>query len=206
MAAKTGTRERLIDAAQQALIDGAGEMEMQAVAQRAKASVGLAYHHFGSRAGLIAAVVDRFYRRLDAAAFTNAALPGGSWAARERQRVAAYVDFHYAHPLAPLVIGALSRSPDLQVVETAFTERQLVAGGRMIAAAQRDGIIGSAIDPEVIIALMIGGIRQALIAALARHPRPAADQLTSEIWTFMTAALRLSERAQAPLPPEQAAD
>ena len=28
-------------------------------------SVGLAYHHFGSKGGLIAAVVDDFYERLD---------------------------------------------------------------------------------------------------------------------------------------------
>ena len=200
-AAKVGTREKLIRAAQQELIAGHGEMEMQAVARRAQASVGLAYHHFGSRAGLIAAVVDAFYAGLDATAFTDAPLPISSWAARERQRVAAYVGFHYAHPLAPLVIGALSRSPELQAVEQAFINRQLGAGARMIAAAQRDGIIASGVDPDVSIALMIGGIRQALIAALAREPRPAADQLTDEIWAFLTAALRLTDLAHAPLPP-----
>ena len=50
----TGTREKLISAAQEELIHGQGLLEMQAVAKRAKVSVGLAYHHFGSKAGLIA--------------------------------------------------------------------------------------------------------------------------------------------------------
>ena len=51
-----GTRERLIRAAQEELIQGHGLLEMQAVAKRTRVSVGLAYHHFGSKAGLIAAI------------------------------------------------------------------------------------------------------------------------------------------------------
>ena len=56
-ATSQGTRERLLSAAQEELIEGQGHLEMQAVARRAQVSVGLAYHHFGSKAGLIAAVV-----------------------------------------------------------------------------------------------------------------------------------------------------
>ena len=55
-ATKPGTPERLIRAAQDELIQTRGLLEMQAVAKRAKVSVGLAYHHFGSKAGLIALV------------------------------------------------------------------------------------------------------------------------------------------------------
>lgn len=194
-----GTRERLIDAAQQELIEGQGHLEMQAVAQRAQVSVGLAYHHFGSKAGLIAGVVEAFYNRLDAAAFTGAKLPTRNWAERERGRVAAYIRFHYAHPFAPLVIGALSRAPEVRDVETAFTGRQLASGALMIAAAQRDNVVASSLEPHLIIALMIGGIRQALIGALLLDPRPDPDDLTNEIWAFMVSALRLSERASLDL-------
>ena len=101
---------------------------MQAVAKRAQVSVGLAYHHFGSKAGLIAAVVEEFYNRLDEAAFSGARLCSETWADRERERIAAYIAFHYEHPFAPLVIGALSRAPEVLDVETAFTDRQLAAG------------------------------------------------------------------------------
>ncbi|WP_050625577.1 TetR/AcrR family transcriptional regulator [Bradyrhizobium viridifuturi] len=66
-ATSLGTRDRLLAAAQQELIEGHGHLEMQAVAKRARVSVGLAYHHFGSKAGLIAAVVEDFYQRLDEA-------------------------------------------------------------------------------------------------------------------------------------------
>lgn len=194
-----GTRERLVDAAQEELIQGQGHLEMQAVAKRARASIGLAYHHFGSKAGLIAAVVEAFYNRLDAAAFSGSKLPSKTWVEREKGRIAAYVRFHYAHPLAFLVIGALSRSPEVRDVETAFTKRQLAAGALMLEAAQRDNIVAIDIDPHLTIALMIGGIRQALIGALMRERRPDPENLTNDIWAFMAAALRLTENSSVDL-------
>jgi AcrR family transcriptional regulator len=170
---------------------------MQAVARRAQVSVGLAYHHFGSKAGLIAAVVEEFYGRLDKAAFSGAKLFSETWADRERERIAAYVAFHYDHPFAPLVIGALSRAPEVLDVEIAFTNRQLAGGALMLQKAQRDGIVADDIDPHLTIALMIGGIRQALIGALMSEQRPDPGKLTSDIWAFMAGALRLATRSNA---------
>lgn len=192
-----GTRERLVSAAQEELIRGHGHLEMQAVARRARVSVGLAYHHFGSKAGLIAAVVEEFYNRLDQAAFSGARLTSEAWADRERERIAVYVAFHYRHPFAPLVIGALSRAPEVLDVETAFTNRQLAAGALMLRAAQRDGIVADDIDPHLAIALMIGGIRQALIGALTSERRPTPGKLTNDIWAFMAGALRLTANPKA---------
>ncbi|RYE45000.1 MAG: TetR/AcrR family transcriptional regulator [Hyphomicrobiales bacterium] len=186
----TNTRQTLIAAAQAELIAGHGHLEMQAVARRAKVSVGLAYHHFGSKSGLIAAVVEAFYAELNAAAFDNAEFPAGNWAEREKARIGAYVAFHYAHPFAPLVIGALSRSPEVLDVETAFTNQTLTGGEAMIRAAQRDGSVRADLDPALTIALMSGGIRQAMLGALTRVDRPDPDALTEAIWSFMAAALR----------------
>lgn len=186
----TTTRSRLIAAAQAELIAGHGHLEMQAVARRAEVSVGLAYHHFGSKSGLVAAVVEAFYAELNAAAFANADLPTGNWAEREKARIRAYVAFHYAHPFAPLVVGALSRSPEVLDVETAFTVRTLAGGEAMIRVAQRDGIVRSDIEPALTIALMSGGIRQALLGALTRDDRPEPAALTDAVWGFMAAALR----------------
>jgi AcrR family transcriptional regulator len=204
MTTTIGTRERLIRAAEKELIRSHGHLEMQAVSKRARVSVGLAYHHFGSKAGLIAAVVEAFYSHLDEAVFKEkspfakspfakspAAKSPAGWADREKRRIARYVAFHYDHPFAPLVIGALSRAPEVLDVETAFTNRQLAAGARMIEAAQRDGIVANRIDPHLTIALMIGGIRQALIGALMSKRRPDPEKLADEIWAFMAAALRL---------------
>jgi AcrR family transcriptional regulator len=188
---RIGTPERLIRAAQDELIHGGGALEMQAVAKRAKVSVGLAYHHFGSKAGLIAAVVEAFYNRLEEVAFSPANLVSPDWAGREKERVAAYVSFHYDHPFAPIVVGPLSRAPEVLDVELAFTKRQLVAGAYNLRAAQREGAIPSDFDPRLTIALMIGGIRQALIGALVSGKRPDRAELTEKIWFFITGALRL---------------
>jgi AcrR family transcriptional regulator len=165
---------------------------MQAIAKRAHVSVGLAYHHFGSKAGLIAAVVEGFYSRLEEEVFNDTKRPSESWADRERRRVASYIAFHYDHPFAPLVIGALSRAPEVLDVERAFTNRQLAGGARMLEAAQRDGFVPDHIDPHLAIALMIGGIRQALIGALMSQQRPDPGKLTDEIWAFTVGALRLT--------------
>ncbi|KRA40221.1 TetR/AcrR family transcriptional regulator [Devosia sp. Root635] len=186
-----GTRKTLIAAAQQELIEGGGQLEMQGVARRARVSVGLAYHHFGSKAGLIAAVVEDFYARLDDVAFAGAKLVSSSFTDRERERIGVYLDFHYTHPFAPIVMGALSRAPEVLAVEAEFTGRQLASGARMLQAAQRDGLLPDDIDPRLTIALMIGGIRQALIGALASETRPDPEKLTDDIWRFIAAALRL---------------
>jgi AcrR family transcriptional regulator len=190
-ATKIGTPERLVRAAQEELIQSHGLLEMQAVAKRAKVSVGLAYHHFGSKAGLIAAVVEGFYNRLEDAAFNPSKLTAADWAGREKQRIAAYIAFHYDHPFAPLVVGPLSRAPEVLDVEQAFTKRQLTAGAYNLRAGQRDGVIPSDLDPRLTIALLIGGIRQALIGALTRGHRPDPAELTDKIWVFVAGGLRL---------------
>jgi AcrR family transcriptional regulator len=189
---KIGTPERLIGAAEEELIQGQGFLEMQAVAKRAKVSVGLAYHHFGSKAGLIAAVVEGFYNRLEDVAFSPTKLISPDWAGREKERIAAYISFHYDHPFAPLVVGALSRAPEVLDVEQAFTRRQLIAGAYNIRAGQRDGVIPADLDPRLTIALMIGGIRQALIAALTSRYPPHREELTNKIWIFVARALCLA--------------
>ena len=186
------TRERLLRAAQEELVRSHGHLEMQGVAKRAQVSVGLAYHHFGSKAGLIAAVVEAFYSRLDAEVFNDACRPSESWADRERRRIASYIAFHYKHPFAPLIIGTLSRAPEVLDVERAFANKQLAGGARMIEAAQRDGFVPDHIDPHLTIALMSGGIRQALVGALTSEQRPDPEKLTDEIWAFMAGALRLT--------------
>jgi len=190
--AKISTPERLIRAAEEELVQGRGLLEMQAVAKRAKVSVGLAYHHFGSKAGLIAAVVEGFYDRLEEVAFSPTKLVSLDWAGREKERIAAYISFHYDHPFAPLVVGALSRAAEVLDVEQAFTRRQLIAGAYNLRTGQRDGVISADLDPRFTIALMIGGIRQALVGALTSIHRPDRDELTDKIWIFVAGALRLS--------------
>lgn len=54
------SRNRLRQAAADELVDRRGGLEVESVAQRAGVSVGLIYRHFGSRAGLVQAVIEDF--------------------------------------------------------------------------------------------------------------------------------------------------
>ena len=66
---------------------------------------------------------------------------------------------------------------------------------QLLEAAQRDGLVPHHIDPHLTIALMIGGIRQALIGVHMSEQRPDPEKLTDEIWAFMAGALRLTAGA-----------
>ena len=76
-------------------------------------------------------------------------------------------------------------------MEQAFTRRQLTAGAYNLRAGQREGVIPAELDPRLTIALLIGGIRQALIGALTSNYRPDRAALTDKIWVFVVGALRL---------------
>ena len=182
---------RLLRAAAELLAKSAGApVSTRQITQLAGVSAPTLYHHFGSKAGLIAAVVEDFYLQLDEAAFAGAKLAAGSWAGRERERIGIYIRFHYSHPFAPLVIGPLSRAPEVLDVEADFSKRVLAGGARMLEVARHDGLVPD-IDPQLTIALMSGGIRQALIGALSNENRPDPEKLTNDIWRFISAALRL---------------
>ncbi|HZZ47272.1 MAG TPA: hypothetical protein VFE65_10345, partial [Pseudonocardia sp.] len=60
----TGARQRLLRAAIEELAS-TGHIEVASVARRAQVSVGLPYRYFGTRSGLIAAVLADFHERLD---------------------------------------------------------------------------------------------------------------------------------------------
>ena len=99
------------EATRRAVIDAAvaewtvtGEVEVAAVARRAGVSAGLPYRYFGTRSGLLIALVEDFYSRLEDAAGMRR-YDASSWIDRERRRIEDWVAFLYAEPLAPLVLS-----------------------------------------------------------------------------------------------------
>jgi AcrR family transcriptional regulator len=177
-------------------------MEIAAVARRAGASVGLSYHYFGSKAGLLAAVVEDFYDRYDAAIIDANPLPGAAWAERERLRVERLVDFMLAEPLAPLVLTRLSAEPEVAAVEARRLARHLSLGAANIAGAQAKGQLPAGPDPRLRIGMIMGGLRQAIGQALAGPEAWSREALAAELWSFvaMAAGLAASEDATAPAP------
>lgn len=183
------TREKLIDAARGALIDGDGVAEITDIATRAGVSAGLAYHHFKSKDGLVAAVVEDFYDRYGQVA--NGLFRGESWAQREIQRVRAVVRFFLEDPFTPTLFGPLGRSSAVVHAEGRCMAELMARGARNIAQGQADGDLPRQADPNIAAAFVLGGMRQAVALALLDDPTPDPDQLARGIWILIAQSLGL---------------
>jgi AcrR family transcriptional regulator len=184
------SRQRLLAAAAAELVEQGGALEVHSVARRAGTSVGLIYRYFDSKAGLLAAVVDAFYDRLDEAVFDANPLPDGDWAARERLRTELGVAFHYDDPLAGVILSRLAREPEVAAVEARRIQRHVDAAARNLKRGQKRGEIPADLDAGLAGAMVIGGLRQVIGAALARRRPPPREAVTGELWRFIAAAVR----------------
>jgi AcrR family transcriptional regulator len=183
-------REKLLRAAAEELGETA-QLEVAAVARRAGVSVGLPYRYFGTRSGLLIAVLDAFYERLaDAAALRRYEAP--AWMDREQQRIRDWVTALYADPLAPLVLGGLVGDADVAAANTRHLHLLIDLGARNIAHAQRAGELPADRDPEFLAAATLGGINTVLAVALTRASRPPIDDMVTEIWTIVRGAVGLT--------------
>jgi AcrR family transcriptional regulator len=192
------SRTRLLHAAAAELIERDGSLEVLSVAARARVSVGLIYRWFESKAGLVAAVVDDFYDRLDAAVFDPDPAPGGTWAERERKRTELAVAFHYDDPLAPVVLSRLAREPRVAAIEADRVDRHVRAATKNLQRGQQRGEIPPDLDPELVGAMVLGGIREVLRHALQRDPRPPQRAVIDELWRFIVAAVRFNDNRRRP--------
>lgn len=195
------TRERILAAARAALLEGDGDFELAELARRAGTSVGLPYHRFGSKSGLIAEVVREFYdgvwRAVNLADFDAL-----DWGVRERERLRRLVEFLYAEPLSRLVISTLGRDPQVAALEGERWVEMIEAAARNLGKAQRRGQIAADIDPALTAALINGGIRHAIGLGLAARPRRPKEAMVEEIWGFVRRALGLAPPAKSmPSPP-----
>ena len=184
------TRASLLDAARDELLELGGGLEVGRVAERAGVSVGLIYCYFASRAGLLAAVAEDFHDRYQAEVMAADPLPGAEdWCSREEQRVRRAVEFVYAEPLAPLLLVSLAREPEVAALEARRITENVRQGADNIRRGQAAGQLNASLDPELVSAMILGGMHQALLEALGRSPRPPADQLSRQLWHFIRGAL-----------------
>jgi len=169
-----------VEAARRILLSRHGRLELAAVVAEAGTTTGAVYHHFGSRGGLLRAVVEGFYRRLDDE-ILQLAMPGGSWAARERERIRRLVDLAYGEPLAPVLFGLVLREPAIALLDAERTTRLVDMGTEHLRRGQAAGEVRRDVDPAIAAALVMGGLRQAIGRALAQDPRPPAATLTEDL-------------------------
>ena len=183
------TRRRLLAAALEELIARDGLLEVDSVAGRAGVSVGSIYRHFGSRAGLIGAVVEDFYRRYRSEALETNPAPGGSFAERERRRTELSVAFHYGEPLARVILRALHLDPEVAVREAEHVDAMIDAATGVMALGQRRGEIPEDRDPRFLGAMIIGGMRRVLAVALSSDPPTPQRATARELWVLNAAIM-----------------
>jgi AcrR family transcriptional regulator len=183
------SRARLVQAARDELVTRGGVLEIDSVARRAELSVGLIYRYFGSRAGLIVAVVDDFYHRYRAEALEVNPAPGASFAVRERKRTELSVAFHYGDPLAPVVLSNLHLDAQVAVEEAKHIDEMVTLAGKVMALGQRRGEVPTDRDPLFIGAMIIGGMRHVLAAALSGKPRVSQQRTASNLWVLNAAIM-----------------
>lgn len=163
-------------------------MEVAAVARRAGTSTGLPYRYFGTRSGLLIAVIEAFYERLDDACAVRE-YDAATLSERERLRVGDRVDFLYAEPLAPMILGGLAG--DVAACHIRHLSRLIELGARNIAHAQGCGALPVGRDPELLAAAVLSGTTALVSVALTRTPRPPATEVTTQLWAFVTGAVGL---------------
>ena len=186
----TATRARMIAAAREALIAGEGDFEMTEFARLAGVSAGLAYHHFGSKDGLIAAVLDDFYDRQLAALREEPAVDG-SWSERELQRFRTWLAFLYEDPLARIVLGKMGRTVPVAELEARRLDEQIELARHNLEAGQQSGELSESIDASVAATAIIGAMRQSAMRAFSEAKPPDPGPLATQLWDFISGALGL---------------
>jgi AcrR family transcriptional regulator len=187
------TRRRLLESAAEELVERDGQLEVASVAARANVSVGLLYRYFGSKAGLVAAVVEDFYDRLFAETGRARDLADGDdFASRERKRLELSVAFHYREPLAAVILSRLAREPEVAAAEARRIAGVVEDAARGVERGQRRGEIPAELDARLVGAMLIGGYRVALGEVLRRKRRPSAETLVEEVWRFVVSGVRFT--------------
>lgn len=180
--------QRLIEAARLALIEGGGDFEMSDVAKRADVSTGLAYHHFGSKAGLLGAVVEDFYARWDHV-LNETISDFENWKTRERARVEHTVKFLYDEPLSAVVLGPLSRSAEAEVREAQLQSQTHRLAHDNVRDGIRRGEVFTKLPVDVAVVGGLGGFFAVIEEALTEEPRRPAEELIEQLWLFICTVL-----------------
>ncbi|MBQ0771291.1 MAG: TetR/AcrR family transcriptional regulator [Sphingomonadales bacterium] len=179
---------KILAAAEMILREGDGELERGQVAERAGVSVGLAYHYFGSKSGMLSAIIHAFYDRYNQVA-NQYIDPDILWGVREKRRLMAVVEFLYNDPMAPVILGKMARTNQVAAVESARHEEMIEMAIRNIGSGIKRGDIGPHIDPTIAGAAITGAIRSGIMHAMGMRPRPDPAKLTHQIWGMIAGAL-----------------
>ncbi len=183
-------RQQLLDAARDELVRGNGVLELAALTRRAGLSTGAMYHHFGSKSGLLAAIYETFYEGLRHA-IGDAQLPAADWSTREHERTRRFVAYHFADPLAAVLLDRTALDPQLTELEAVYIQTMSANAADNIRSGQARGEIPAEIDPESAGAFVIGGLRHGIGQQLRLTPPPDPETAADRLWRSTAAVLGL---------------
>jgi AcrR family transcriptional regulator len=192
------TRQRLLDVARLVAIETGGAVELAKVAEAAGVVQSLVHRYFGSKAGLVSALVDDFFDRFQAEVLDADLDELGDWAAHERARLERGVRFHYGEPFALVVYGPLARDPEVARNEARRIGAIVDRAARSIRRAQRQGELPVGADPGLAGAAMFGAMRLVMVEALRRKPRPSPERVIEILWRQVAAAVGIERDAERP--------
>ena len=158
------TKDLLLDAAEEAFAEGGFRgASVRQITGQARANLGAVTYHFGSKAALFEAVVERAVRDLHAA-MEVAARGGGPPPQRLERLVLAHFAFLHEHPrLRRLILQVLLRDEDLPAAIQYF-RRAMGLVAEVIAEGQKTGHFRAG-DP---ILLAISAMTQSVMFNLMR--------------------------------------
>lgn len=186
------TRERLITCARAEAINTGGHIEVASVAEAAGVAPSLVNRYFGSKVGLVGALVDDFFDRLHAEVLDLDLDGEGAWATHERLRLEKGVHFHYADQFAVVLYAQLARDPTVARTEKRRVEAVIEHAAHNIRRGQRRGELPAGVDPELAGAAMFGAMRQVMVTALGRAYRPSPREVVDVLWRQVAAAVQIS--------------
>jgi AcrR family transcriptional regulator len=190
------TRQRLLACARDIAIANDGHLEVAWVADAAGVVPSLVNRYFGSRAGLVSAVIEDFFERLHAEVLDLDLDDQGTWAQHERIRLENGVRFHYTDPAAVVLYTGLSREPDVAATENRHIARVVKHAAASIRRGQQRGELPASVDPELAGAAMFGAMQRVMVAALTRRPRPRPERVIEVLWRQIAAAVEIEPYAE----------
>lgn len=185
------TLGRLLGCARNVAIANDGHLEVAWVAEEAGVVPSLVNRYFGSRAGLVSALIDDFFERLRADVLDLDLDDQGTWAFHERIRLERGVRFHYTDPVAVVVYTGLSREPEVAATENRHIDMVVKHAAANIRRGQARGELPASVDPELAGAAMFGAMQRVMVAALSRKRRPRPERVVEILWRQVAAAVEI---------------
>lgn len=187
------TRGRLLDAARTVALRFNGQIEIARIAEVAGVVPSVVHRYFGSKNGLVIAIVGEYYDSLDKQVFTQDLRGSGDWVQSEKLRLQMGIDFMYQEPFAQVIHGSFARAPEVACCERERISAVIDRTAKGIKFAQKIGTLPHHIDADLAGAAMFGALVQVISHALSRKRRPSKKAVFEVMWRQVVAAVDMAD-------------